>query len=76
MGEPPFALSFLQPLKNRYVAGFLHSESGKALYGFDEVVSQSDHSSGWIVLWGALVSGLGCRVVTCAIDRSKGCVQH
>jgi hypothetical protein len=76
MGETPFAFSFLQPLKNRYVAGFLHSESRKALYGFDEVVSQSNCDSGWIVLCGALVSGLGCRVVTCAIDRSKGCVQH
>ena len=76
MGETPLAFSFFQKLKNRYFAGLLHSKSGGALYGFDEVVSLSDCSSDLVGLWGAAAGGWGCRVVTCAIDRSKGCVQQ
>ena len=76
MGETPLVFSFLQKVKNRYFAGFLHSKSGGALYGFAEVVSLSECRSGLVAMWSATVSGLGCRVVTCAIDRSKGCVQQ
>jgi len=76
MGETPLAFSFFQKLKNRYFAGFLHSKSGGALYGFDEVVSLSDCRPGLVVLWDAAAGGWGCRVVTYSIDRSKGCVQQ
>ena len=76
MGETPLDFSVLQKLKSRYFAGYLHSKSGEALYGVAEVVSLSECRSGLVVLWSATVSGLGCRVVTCAIDRRKGCVQQ
>ena len=76
MGETPLDFSVPQKLKSRYIAGFLHSKSGEALYGFAEMVSLSECRSGLVAMWSATVSGLGCRVVTCAIDRSKGCVQQ
>lgn len=76
MGETPLGFSVLQKLKSRYFAGHLHSKSGGALYGVAQVVSLSECRFGLVVLWRATVSGLGCRVVTCAIDRRKGCVQQ
>jgi hypothetical protein len=51
MGETPLVFSFLPKPKNRYFAGFLHSKSGGALYGFDEVVSLSDCPSDLVGLW-------------------------
>jgi hypothetical protein len=76
MGESPLDFSVIQKLKSRYFAGNSHSKSGGARYGFAEVVSLSECRSGLVVLWSTTVSGLGCRVVTGAIDRSKGCVQQ
>lgn len=76
MGETPLDFSVFQKLKSRYFAGFLRSKSGEALYGFAEVVSLSESRSSLVVLWSTTVSGLGCRVVTCPINRSKGCVQQ
>ncbi len=76
MGETPLELSILQKVKSGYLVGFLRSKSGEALYGFAEVVSLPECRAGLVILWNATISGLGCRVVTCAIDRSKGCVQQ